>query len=94
VAPAVWAARDTEATRGVTLGLGALPGRMLAPHAERVIEVRPMSGDGCTIRTRDSTSGVVVDSQPAAIVVSLMFTHCAQVRPMSGDGYLVICHRP
>jgi hypothetical protein len=41
VAPAVWAARDTEATRGVTLGLGALPGRMLAPHAERVIEVRP-----------------------------------------------------
>ena len=46
MAPAVWAARDTEATRGVTLGLGALPGRMLAPHAERVIEVRPMSGDG------------------------------------------------
>jgi hypothetical protein len=35
--------------------------------------------DGCTIRTRDSTSGVVGDSQPAAIVVSLMFTHCAQV---------------
>ena len=38
VNPSTWAGRDTEATRGYCLGLGALPGWLLVPMASRAVE--------------------------------------------------------
>lgn len=38
--PKSWAARDTEAARGYCLGIGALPGHLLRPLAERVLGER------------------------------------------------------